>query len=104
MKELADEQIAEFREASNLFDRDGDGVISAASCCILGMLLRSLGYSASTAEVHDTLSELGVCRVMPFGTEWTICSRFINAHALCHRVYVFPLGSTAAGSMPFYRN
>jgi calmodulin len=37
---LSEEQVAEFREAFSLFDKDGDGTISTKE---LGTVMRSLG-------------------------------------------------------------
>ena len=39
---LTDEQIAEFKEAFSLFDKDGDGTITTKE---LGTVMRSLGQN-----------------------------------------------------------
>jgi calmodulin len=53
--QLTDEQIAEFKEAFTLFDRNGDGVISASE---LGTVMRSLGYNPTEAELQDMINEV----------------------------------------------
>ena len=42
MEKLTDEQISEFREAFALFDKDGDGNVTAKE---LGIVMRSLGQN-----------------------------------------------------------
>ncbi|KAH0789842.1 Calmodulin [Histomonas meleagridis] len=51
---LTPEQIAEFREAFNIFDKDGDGRITAKE---LGTVMRSLGQNPSEAEIQDMVNE-----------------------------------------------
>lgn len=48
--QLTQERIDEFREAFQLFDRNGDGNISAKE---LGVVLRSFGMNPSDAELQD---------------------------------------------------
>jgi len=48
------EQIAEFREAFSLFDKDGDGTIDNEE---LGTVLRSLGNQPTDEEVEDMIRE-----------------------------------------------
>lgn len=45
---LTDEQKEEFHEAFNLFDKDGDGTISAKE---LVVVMRSIGLSPSVEEI-----------------------------------------------------
>eukprot|EP01087_Luapelamoeba_hula_P016063 TRINITY_DN4900_c0_g1_i1.p1 TRINITY_DN4900_c0_g1~~TRINITY_DN4900_c0_g1_i1.p1 ORF type:complete len:168 (-),score=45.36 TRINITY_DN4900_c0_g1_i1:73-552(-) len=52
---LTEEQVAEFREAFSLFDKDGDGTITAAE---LGTVMKSLGQSPSETELRDMISEV----------------------------------------------
>ena len=47
---LTKEQIAEYKEAFSLFDKDGNGTISTKE---LGTVLRSLGQNPTEAEVQD---------------------------------------------------
>jgi calmodulin len=53
--ELTDEQIAEFKEAFALFDKDGDGTITTKE---LGTVMRSLGQVRDDAR--GTAGNLGV--------------------------------------------
>ncbi|PNH05810.1 Calmodulin [Tetrabaena socialis] len=52
--ELTEEQIAEFKEAFALFDKDGDGTITTKE---LGTVMRSLGQNPTEAELQDMISE-----------------------------------------------
>ncbi|KAG6512413.1 hypothetical protein ZIOFF_030524 [Zingiber officinale] len=81
-EQLTEEQIAFFKEAFSLFDKDGNGILSPLSrfylkcnprlsamcllvaflCCIttkeLGTIMRSLGQNPSEAELRDMISEV----------------------------------------------
>ena len=52
---LTDEQIAEFKEAFALFDKDGDGTITTKE---LGTIMRSLGQNPTEAELQDMINEV----------------------------------------------
>jgi len=52
---LTKEQIAEFREAFQIFDYDGDGCITIKE---LGIVLRSLGQNISETELIEMITEL----------------------------------------------
>mmetsp|Transcript_18633 Transcript_18633/g.20258 ORF Transcript_18633/g.20258 Transcript_18633/m.20258 type:complete len:189 (+) Transcript_18633:256-822(+) len=52
---LTEEQIAEFKEAFSLFDKDGDGTISVRE---LGTVMRSLGQNPTEAELADMINEI----------------------------------------------
>ncbi|XP_027339919.1 calmodulin-2/4 isoform X1 [Abrus precatorius] len=63
--QLTDDQIAEFKEAFSLFDKDGDGLfpqIPLSLCCIttkeLGTVMRSLGQNPTEAELQDMINEV----------------------------------------------
>ena len=47
--QLTEEQIAEFKEAFTLFDKDGDGTITTKE---LGTVMRSLGQNPTEAELQ----------------------------------------------------
>ncbi|CAG9460947.1 unnamed protein product [Pedinophyceae sp. YPF-701] len=57
MSTLTEQQLEEFREAFNLFDRDGDGAISALE---LGTAMRSLGANPTEREIKDMMDRLDV--------------------------------------------
>jgi calmodulin len=50
-----DEQIAEFKEAFSLFDKDGNGRITSSE---LGTVMRSLGQNPTEAELQDMINEV----------------------------------------------
>ena len=50
-----EEQIAEFKEAFSLFDKDGDGTITTKE---LGTVMRSLGQNPTEAELQDMVNEV----------------------------------------------
>ncbi|KAG2205647.1 hypothetical protein INT47_008003, partial [Mucor saturninus] len=53
--QLTEEQITEFREAFNLFDKDGDGSITTKE---LGTVMRSLNLNPTEAELQDMINEV----------------------------------------------
>jgi len=53
-RQLTEEQIAEFKEAFSLFDKDGDGTITTKE---LGTVMRSLGQNPTEAELQDMINE-----------------------------------------------
>ena len=55
--QLTEKQIAEFREAFTLFDKDADGFITTEE---LGNVMRSLGQNPTEAQLEDMISELDV--------------------------------------------
>ncbi|KAM3145871.1 hypothetical protein pb186bvf_002166 [Paramecium bursaria] len=54
-EQLTEEQIAEFKEAFALFDKDGDGTITTKE---LGTVMRSLGQNPTEAELQDMINEV----------------------------------------------
>ena len=54
--QLTEEQIAEFKEAFSLFDKDGDGTITTKE---LGTVMRSLGQNPTEAELQVAFLNLG---------------------------------------------
>ncbi|KAJ3006795.1 UNVERIFIED_CONTAM: hypothetical protein HDU68_003885, partial [Siphonaria sp. JEL0065] len=52
---LTADQIAEFREAFSLFDKDGDGTITTKE---LGTVMRSLGQNPTDGELQDMINEV----------------------------------------------
>ena len=55
MTDLSEEQVAEFKEAFSLFDKDGDGKITTKE---LGTVMRSLGQNPTEAELQDMINEV----------------------------------------------
>lgn len=53
--QLTEEQVAEFKEAFSLFDKDGDGTVTTKE---LGTVMRSLGQNPTDAELHDMINEV----------------------------------------------
>uniref|UniRef100_A0A4D5R9R9 Calglandulin n=1 Tax=Scolopendra viridis TaxID=118503 RepID=A0A4D5R9R9_SCOVI len=54
---LTDEQVAEFKEAFMLFDKDEDGTITSSE---LGVVMRSLGQRPTENELRDMVNEVDV--------------------------------------------
>nr|GMD21268.1 calmodulin [Ipomoea batatas] len=52
---MTDDQMAEFRAAFSLFDKDGDGCITRKE---LGTMMRSLGENPSEADLQDMINEV----------------------------------------------
>ncbi len=52
---LTEDQISEFREAFSLFDKDGDGFITAKE---LGTVMRSLGQNPTEQELSEMIAEV----------------------------------------------
>ncbi len=55
MKSYTEEQLAEFKEAFSLFDKNGDGTISETE---LGDIMGSLGQKLSPAELKEMIHEV----------------------------------------------
>lgn len=55
LEELTDEQIAEFKEAFSLFDRNGDGCITTGE---LGTVMRHLGQDPTDEELKEMIDEI----------------------------------------------
>ncbi|KAI6184532.1 Calmodulin [Aphelenchoides bicaudatus] len=56
-EEFSREQIEEFREAFELFDKNGDGRVTSEE---LGIVMRSLGHEPSDQELHDIINEIDI--------------------------------------------
>jgi len=52
---LTEDQVEEFHEAFSLFDKDGDGTITAEE---LGIVMRSLGRKPTMEELHTMINEV----------------------------------------------
>lgn len=53
--QLTEEQIADFKEAFSLFDKDGDGIINISD---LPLLIRSLNQNPTNAEIQEMIAEI----------------------------------------------
>ena len=53
--QLTEEQIAEFKEAFSLFDKDGDGTIETKS--ELGSIMRSLEQNSTEDELQEMVKK-----------------------------------------------
>lgn len=54
-EQLTEDQIAEFKEAFALFDKDGDGAITTKE---LGTVMRALGQNPTELELQEMISEV----------------------------------------------
>lgn len=54
-EKLTEEQVAEFREAFKIFDKDGDGKIDRQE---LGTVMRALGQNPTQREIDDLVNEM----------------------------------------------
>ncbi|CAD5210908.1 unnamed protein product [Bursaphelenchus okinawaensis] len=52
---LTKEQVEEFKEAFELFDKDGDGRVTAVE---LGIVMQSLGHTPTEQELIDMVNEI----------------------------------------------
>lgn len=57
LDDLSDEQIAEFKEAFAMFDRNGDGCITTGE---LGFVMRRMGQDPSEEELEKLIAEIDV--------------------------------------------
>ena len=55
--DISQETLDEYKEAFNLFDRNGDGNITTAE---LGTVMRSLGQNPTEAELADMVNSIDV--------------------------------------------
>ncbi|KAK3578512.1 hypothetical protein CHS0354_007765 [Potamilus streckersoni] len=55
--DLNEDQVLELKEAFDVFDRDGDGCISAKE---LGIVMRSLGQNPMESEIQEMVKEVDV--------------------------------------------
>ncbi|OWF37728.1 calmodulin-A-like isoform X2 [Mizuhopecten yessoensis] len=55
VEKLSEDQIAEFKEAFSLFDKDGDGTITSKE---LGTVMRSLGQHPTESDLKDMVNEV----------------------------------------------
>lgn len=59
MDKLSPQEQQHFREAFSMFDKNGDGEISASE---LGAVMRSLGLKPTDQEVEDMVNEVDTDR------------------------------------------
>jgi len=53
--QLSKEQIAEFKDAFFLFDKDGDGIVTTTE---LGTVMRSLCQNPTESELQDMINKV----------------------------------------------
>ncbi len=75
--QLSEEEIAEFKEAFSLFDKDGDGGITTKE---LGTVMRSVGQNPTEAELADMIFEVDQDRssTIDFPEFLTLMARKMN--------------------------
>jgi calmodulin len=73
---LTEDQIADYKEAFSLFDKDGDGVIRVSD---LGLLVRSLNLNPTEAEIAEMQGD-----VDPDGTGKVDFPEFISLMVIKH--------------------
>ena len=61
--------FSEFREAFSLFDKDGDGTISAKE---LGTVLKSLGQNPSEEELEELIEEVDADGMLIIFITWLL--------------------------------
>nr|KAF6272634.1 calmodulin 3 [Myotis myotis] len=88
--QLTEEQIAEFKEAFSLFDKDGDGTITTKE---LGTVMRSLGQNPTEAELQDMINEVAL---LCFGLFPSVCHLILGAGVASSPV----LGPAREGTRP----
>jgi hypothetical protein len=88
--QLTEEQIAEFKEAFSLFDKDGDGTITTKE---LGTVMRSLGQNPTEAELQDMINEVDADGAYSLRA---LCLCVIRRVRACGRIRVFTRADTRA--------
>jgi Ca2+-binding EF-hand superfamily protein len=84
-EQLTEEQIADYKEAFSLFDKDGDGIIKVSD---LGLLVRSLNLNPTESEIAEMVSD-----VDPDGTGKVDFPEFISLMVQLHAVLARPARS-----------
>ena len=71
--------ISEYKEAFSLFDKDGNGTITAKE---LGTAMRSLGQTPSESELQDMINEIDADGKTPclYNPRWVFQSTFLSGH------------------------
>ena len=71
---MTPDQVAELREAFNLFDTDGSGSISTAE---LGSVLSTLGEPAASEELNTIVNEID-----KDGEPWSLLRNQLRTHSV----------------------
>lgn len=58
LKDLTEEEVEDYKEAFNNFDKDGNGNIDQQE---LGVVLRSLGYSPTNKQLDEMMERVSNC-------------------------------------------
>uniref|UniRef100_A0A8C5XQH6 EF-hand domain-containing protein n=1 Tax=Microcebus murinus TaxID=30608 RepID=A0A8C5XQH6_MICMU len=75
--QLTEEQIAEFKEAFSLLDKDGDGTITTKE---LGTVMRSLGQNPTEAQLQDLINEVDADGTSIYIWQWALEKRVTISH------------------------
>ena len=77
VNQLSNEQVAEFKEAFELFDRTGDGMITSKE---LGSVMRALGHNPTEMELFDMIQDVDANKsgMLDFPDFLTLMSRRIQ--------------------------
>lgn len=102
MENLTDDQIAEFREAFSIFDKDGDGCIGTKE---VGTVLRSLGQSPTEEQIEEMVRKIDENGdgTIDFDEFITLLTKFMNEtdeeEELCDLFNVFDKNGSGSISL-----
>lgn len=85
--QLTEEQIAEFKEAFSLYDKDGNGTIISKE---LGNAMRSLGQNPNEAELQNIIDEIDgdSNETIDFQEFLSIIAKRSHCHDVIHDIFI----------------